>query len=173
MKPSPQPVPKPAPGHPAQSKDKPTFAGALSTGAERTGHFVEGQHVFTMGVGQPIAKKFGDSLGMVEGLHRGFGLAGIPFAIAEEGFGAIHDMQNKVPPEIAIPGAVIHGAGTFGAGAALGGLLGIPLGPFGVAAGGLLGSMLANKYLPPRRELGKHYNKHAPLAPVDPILVIN
>lgn len=172
-KPSPQPVPKPAPAQPAQSKDKPTFAGALSIGAEHTGRFVEGNHAFAMGIGQPVAKKFGDSLDMVPKLHRGFGMAGIPFTIAEEGLGAIHDMQNKVPPEVAIPGAVIHGLGTFGTGAVVGGLLGVPFGPVGVAAGGLLGSWAADKLLPSRRELGKHYNKYAPLAPVDPILVIN
>lgn len=169
----PRPELAPIAKHSRKPADKPTVAGALSVGAEHTGRFVDGQHVFTMGVGQPIAKKFGDTFGTVKKLHRGFGMAGIPFTVAEEGLGAIHDMQNNVPPEIAIPGAALHGLGTFGTGAVVGGLLGIPFGPVGVAAGGLLGSWAADKLLPSRRELGKHYSERASRAPVDPLLVIN
>lgn len=161
-KPAPRPVPKPAPavGDPAQSKDKPTIAGALSVGAQHTDRFVEGQNVFTTGILQHTrgAKPYRAlrTIKRLDPIYKGVGGA---LTIAEEGLGAIDDMNRGVPAQVAVPGAIMHGAGTLGAGAIVGGLVGSMLGPVGTVGGAMFGSWAADKVLPDREQLGKGFMK--------------
>lgn len=120
------PAPRPAPvsrptssaGHPAQTADEPTIASALRAGAEHTGRFVEGQNVFTTGLLQHTrgAKPYGGlrAIKRLDPIYKGVGGA---LTIAEDGLGAIDDMNRGVPAQVAVPGAMLHGLGTYGAGA--------------------------------------------------------
>lgn len=96
-----------------------------------------------------------DTRNIVKKLDKGLRRAGGAAAMLAEGFGAADDIQRGVPKSVAIPGAVYRGGATLGAGAIAGGLLGIPMGPVGMAVGGLIGSYLADRYLPDREYLGR------------------
>jgi hypothetical protein len=86
---------------------------------------------------------------------KGLGRASILTSVAGEALGAADDyLNNHVPLQVVVPGAIMHGGAT-----AAGGLLGAALlswaGPPGMAAGGIIGSWLADKYLPSRGEFGR------------------
>jgi len=136
-----------------------------------TGKALDAQHAMGAGAISAAEKSFHpkDVFGMARKLRKGFGPVGPALTALEEGFGAAGDIQRGVPGNVAIPGAIFRGGASIGAGA-IGGLLGLPLGPFGVAAGGLIGSMLADKFLPSREQLGRAVPKALAKYPPMPVL---
>ncbi|MES2472005.1 MAG: hypothetical protein V4601_04085 [Pseudomonadota bacterium] len=144
---------------PASHGREPRFLEGLSVGAEHTSRFLEGKEGF---VGQ--VEEFGKSRGLLDGdnfgrVTRGLSRAGTGLSIAGEALGAADDYRNGAPLKVVVPGAVMHGGGAA-VGGFLGGALLSPLGPLGVAAGGIIGSYLADKYLlPDRKVLGEKFNK--------------
>jgi len=134
------------------------FLEGLSAGAEHTSRFLQGKEGF-IGEAERFGKKRGltdlDNFGPVT---KGLGSASAGLSIAGEALGAVADYKNGVPLKDVVPGAVMHGGGAAAAGL-LGGAILSPLGPLGTAAGGIIGSYLADKYLPERRILGERFNK--------------
>jgi len=141
---------------PLSKEGHPTVLAGLSAGAEHIGRFLEGQKGFVGGVG-----KLGARLLPIDDLHnfdrvtKGLGRASAITSIAGEALGAADDYFNKgMPLKVVVPGAVLHGGATA-AGGLLGGALLSWAGPPGMAAGGIIGSWLADKYLPSREQFGR------------------
>lgn len=140
---------------PVSQAQKPSALHGLSVGAEHTSRFLEGQKGWVGQVG-----KFAEEPGNFGRVAKGLGRVGAGLSIAGEAMGAAEDYRNGTPLKVVVPGAILHGGANLGAGAAIGagiGLLGG--GPLGMAAGGIIGSYLADKYLPERRILGERFNK--------------
>ena len=110
-----------------------------------------------------------DDFGTAKRVLKGIKGANIGLTIAGEGFGLADDLKNKVPARVAVPGAVLHGLGSLGAGAmggAVGGAVGTLLIPIpgvgtalGTTAGSIGASILADKFGPTRAHLGWEFDK--------------
>lgn len=137
---------------PVSQAQKPSALHGLSVGAEHTSRFLEGQKGWVGQVG-----KFAEEPGNFGRVAKGLGRAGAGLSIAGEALGAADDYRNGAPLKDVVPGAVLHGGAGAAAGAIGAGLLS-PLGPLGMAAGGIIGSYLADKYLPERKIMGEHFN---------------
>lgn len=131
---------------------KPSVLHGLSVGAEHTSRFLEGQEGWVGQVGKFAGDP--DNFGRVA---KGLGRAGGGLSIAGEAFGAADDYRNGAPLKLVVPGAILHGGANLGAGA-IGAGIGLLGGPLGMAAGGIIGSYLADKYLPDRKVMGEHFN---------------
>ncbi len=110
-----------------------------------------------------------DNFGTAKRVLRGIKGANIGLTVAGEAFGLVDDLKNKAPARVAVPGAVLHGLGSLGAGAlggGVGGLLGTVLIPIpgvgtalGATAGSIGASILADKFGPTRAHLGWEFDK--------------
>ena len=158
-----------------------TYAGTATQPAEKTnrfgfeeaggtaghlGRFLEGQKGVVQAAQDAGEKLRGakDGFNTAKGVVTGLKRANLGLAAAEEVLGMAADIKSGVPADVAIPGAVLHGGATLGAGA-IGGLIGqamvpIPgLGYLAGAGGGILASYLADRYLPSREQFGRGLQK--------------
>ena len=127
-------------------------------GAEHASRFLEGKQGFVEQV-----EDFGRRRGLLDfnnfaRLGKGLGRAGNGLSIAGEALGAADDYRKGVPLKIVVPGAMLHGGASLGAGA-IGAGIGLLGGPLGMAAGGIIGSYLAEKHLPDRKAMGEWFGK--------------